>query len=219
MVNDQPLCCPKYCSKCLSMDHCIECDPYFELKSYGTSVICQRVIFSTDQNYNSSSSDCGSGYYSESITNTCENCNFPNCDYCIGFMQCLNCSDRFFMINVSAVYVGSLTSLAEIEPSCLPCVPNCTQCTKFNECDACQIGHFYYLNQCLNCSLDYCYNCTDANTCVGCLDGSYLNKSMCTLCSDLVDQCYECNISPTNNSEVICNSCLFGYYLNGDFCI
>ena len=197
------------------MSHCIECQPYFQLKSLGSSVVCTRITGMTDPSYNSTNdNNCANGYYLDSTTNSCFSCNFPNCQSCSSYMECDQCNDRFYPFNISVV--DDSADLLRIIPACLACSPNCTACTSYMQCTNCTPGNYLSQNQCIRCSMVYCYKCTNSNTCTGCVGGTYLNNSQCSLCSQKIPNCLDCNISTSNN--LICSSCASGYYLNGSFC-
>ena len=214
MYNDQPICCPKFCTQCLDMNTCVTCEPYFELNLAGSSLVCTRIDKFTDIN-------CYNGTYVEPITNSCFNCNFPNCANCTSYMTCSQCTSGYFLFNSTQSdlnpFNSSQTVIIQITPQCLSCMSNCINCIIASSCITCAQKYFYNGSACLPCTAEYCLACNvTSQNCTQCIGGTYLNASQCVLCSSVVANCSNCNFV---SNQFTCTDCAYGLYWNGSQCL
>ena len=100
---------------------------------------------------------CNQGFYNDSLTNTCLNCN-SSCSACNNSVTCLQCSDSNTIL---------INSECFCKPSYLPVKNTCKKCWKIYE---------FTNNSC------YCPNlCTDClvSQCTSCVENAHLQGSSC----------------------------------------
>lgn len=185
------------------------------LKSVNNSIVCSRSTKASDVN-RYDLSICKTGFFFQNATNSCLQCNFPNCLMCSGYQVCSQCNNGYYLWNVT--YYNSQNNVA-VNITCLPCVSNCSTCSSFYNCSNCTAGYYQFDNNCLMCSMQFCSSCSNATTCTMCNNGTYLsqtNSSECLLCNLQIPNCVDCTES--SPSQLQCSTCSYGYYVNGSNC-
>lgn len=166
---------------------------------------------------------CHNGTYLEPVTNSCFDCNFPNCANCTSYQNCSQCMPGYFLSNGTQSNINpfnsSQTVIIQITPHCQPCMPNCINCTNAASCISCSPKYFYNGTACIACTGQYCLMCdVTSSNCTQCIGGTYLNGSECILCSSVVTNCSNCNFNSTSN-QFTCTDCAYGLYWNGSQCL
>ena len=234
------------CSKCID-------STYFFNDTTNNCVPCNTLVASCSKCANDISSNsilcfsCNNNYYLQNTT-LCTKCQSDLCNTCSGFdfgKSCSVCKSGYYVKNSSC-------------DICSNAVSGCKSCSKDSSngviCSQCLSA--FYLNKtknCVTCS-SFCQNCSDHDHCYSCSNGYYsqINKTgsyclssncdppisiankvekTCELCSDLFDNCSECNtflvcsrcrtgnfmMLPYLNSCSLCNDSLH-QIINGSFC-
>ncbi|KAL4469881.1 hypothetical protein ABPG72_011102 [Tetrahymena utriculariae] len=189
---------------------------------------------------------CQQGYYPGGLN--CLQCD-PSCLSCLsdGPSSCVICIQPNYYISVKAnnncVSLCDTTQAQYIDNTnlnqkyCRQCGSLCQTCMNSSSCASCINGYYLSNGSCLKCDSS-CKTCSASgnSNCIICSQAnsyiSIMQNNQCVSSCDLsqgqyIDlsnpqqmYCRLCNIScQTCNSNSLCNSCLSGFYLNGNQCI
>ncbi len=127
-------------------------------------------------------------------------CNIGFCEVCVGYETCKLCAKGFVLISSAF---------------CIPCPSHCYYCVQSGSCEICKNGYYLTNQKCKPCA-SQCAMCSNSATnCTICNGASVFYGGHCTDCFALIPSCTSCFI---NGTDVICTSCLIGYYSAGFSC-
>ena len=198
------ICNPLYCLTCdqASPADCLSCIAGLYLQSNPPST-CQSL--------------CDEGYYGDSITGICAQCNVA-CDSCSGpsANECLSCPIGKYLLNSACVSSCPSTSFPTSDGLCTQCDSTCTTCNGASP------------TNCLTCSLplylsdNICYQkCPGTsggdNSTATCLDECPVNTFLYTL-TNICTKCSNCKTCSGFGSNQ-CTSCDAGYLYQDGTCV
>ncbi|KAL4460975.1 hypothetical protein ABPG74_016447 [Tetrahymena malaccensis] len=181
--------------------------------------------------------------------------NPPSCDKCsTSCYECINTNSNCTSCNtqITKKYLFQNQCLSDCPPgtypnsltgTCSQCHPNCSLCTDYTVCQACQLEYKYLVNNfcystCPNTTVknsrDQCVPCTNncltcqltTDNCTSCNSGFYLVGSVCSatcplgqvgisgICVSCTPPCAACK-----NIQTSCTKCDQNTYLTGDSCV
>ncbi len=186
--------CDFPCKTCDSANvaSCVSCADYTSVVYYllGSSHTCAI----------DSANVCGSGYYKNTASHTCDVCS-GDCSECAGSTtNCTKCADSTkYLINgtcsasCKAGYYGVTQTM-----TCYKCDSTCATCDDGTSCKTCVSGYYNSSGSCTATCSGQTYEDHNAMTCAACDTA----------------KCYKCQGSATN-----CTACYSGLYLNGGSCV
>jgi hypothetical protein len=186
--------CPVDCLRCTSVSVCVECRAYYEL----VAGVCVGCPINCQQCANGVCSLCGEGYYLDYQTN-CQSCPITGTKVCT-ISSLISCLSNYWLDNNAA--------------NCLPCDPNCQQCSSTTRCSLCLTG--YYLTSNFTCGkcMAQCGSCSGNTTCSSCLtEGTVYSASSGGCIGGSVSGC------KYYDSAGICITCNSSTYLSGNSCL
>ncbi|KAL4451032.1 hypothetical protein ABPG74_021354 [Tetrahymena malaccensis] len=207
--------CSSNCMLCNDANSCAKCSP----NNY--------VMPATNNQPSYCVPSCISGYYQETDSRLCVQCNIDNCTQCTDSNSCSVCSNGYF---IDVIY-----------KTCNQCSDNCQICTSSQNCTQCNLGFILTQNgdgsiscvrsclqnqyvstnpsSCTDCNKSKCLFCYSDNRCMACTNNYYLsvnsldpNNSTCQQCANQCSSCY----GPNPNQ---CYSCNAGYYFLNNQCL
>ncbi|EAS01407.2 transmembrane protein, putative (macronuclear) [Tetrahymena thermophila SB210] len=210
---------------------CLTCIANYVQTAYDTcSSNCLPGTFKNQQNPPSCDKCSTSCYECVNANNNCTSCNTQITKKYLFKNQCL-----------SSCPIGTYPN--NLLGTCSQCHSNCTQCTDYTVCQACQLDFKYLVNNfcystCPNTTVknsqDQCVPCTNncltcqltTDNCTSCNSGYYLVGSVCSatcplgqvgisgICVSCTPPCTACK-----NIQTSCTKCDQNTYLTGDSCV
>ncbi|KAL4512337.1 hypothetical protein ABPG72_005339 [Tetrahymena utriculariae] len=201
------------CFQCSKRNQCDQCQEAYFLNS---------VLDQNNQQLYSCVGQCNSGYYENSQTKKCTQCQ-PNCQNCPNGI-CNLCVNNFYLTSDTQKCVNPCPQgYLQVANQCVKCADNCKNCSVLNQCSICQDG-FYLKGQTCSSCIQYCDQCQDESSCKQCKNSYYYNQdtkscgSDCptgyfkslNICKKCVSNCLICN------DENKCQTCNNQFYLTSD---
>ncbi|EAR92882.2 transmembrane protein, putative (macronuclear) [Tetrahymena thermophila SB210] len=207
--------CSSNCLLCNDANSCAKCS----INNYLMPAINNQPSFCV--------ASCQPGYYKETDSRLCIQCNIDNCTQCTGPTSCSICSAGYF---IDIIY-----------KTCNQCSDNCLICTNSQNCTRCATNFILTQNgdgsiscvrsclqnqyvstnpsTCVDCNKSKCLFCYSDNRCMACTNNYYLyvnpsdpNNSTCQQCDSRCSSCYGPNVNQ-------CYSCTAGNYLLNNSCL
>ncbi|ELP85451.1 protein serine/threonine kinase, putative, partial [Entamoeba invadens IP1] len=191
---------------------CLSCNDNYSMTTSGTceclynDVLGKCSLLNCETYLNGKCHMCGNAYYYDVATDSCKKCGLK-CSQCKISNSCELCQRNTGVyifngksacaeIDCCASYILSkcikcLPGYFLIQGKCGNCIPNCAECTYFDNCDLCDHNYMYNGTACVLQNKTTILNPSFAA--ISC-DPKYCGKdSMCVECSSLFSDCIECN--------------------------
>jgi hypothetical protein len=225
------------CSSC-TVENCAICDP----NNLGQCMDCMNNTFLKN---NTCTTDCGDGWYVDSLTRSCKKCTFDFCKNCSA-EKCFTCETSKFLLESIQCVTECPNGYIASNSNCVNC-KNPTECKKCLEtntsmCSECYPGKFLLNGRCLDkCPVGYfpdgsicekcisgCNNCPDEFTCIDCATNFYKKGDICVkdcgtgyipvngICQACsVKNCHKCDA----NDVTKCTTCQTKTYFYSNTCV